>query len=212
MNDAEESLLTYAKGLMLIIFLDDRWGIESGMVYSKIGQVNNNALNFKQDNNQYLLFAIHTSTGNINVAFEKVPGNIKKIYPPKDTIEAVDLNNVKIIQNFELFEIPVMIKYKILNKKLEINISGGLSPAYLLSNNIVLQVDNDKYDIGNSSNLNSIIVNSSVSLGINYQLSKKLTLNLEPNFKYSLSPINKSSQFDYHPYYFSWFTGLSYRF
>jgi hypothetical protein len=212
LNDSEDVLLSYAGGIDVNYSLSNRWSIQSGMYYSQIGQVNNNALNFKQDDDQYLLFAIHTSTGNIDIAFERIPEDIRKINPPKDTLEAIDLNNVKLIQNFDLFEIPVMIKYKILNKKLGINISGGLSPAYLLNNSTILQVNNDKYDIGSSSNLNTMIFNTSISLGIDYQLSKKLTLNLEPNFKYSLSPINNNSQFDYHPYYFSWFTGLRYKF
>lgn len=212
LNDSEDALLSYAGGVDVNYSLSDRWNIQSGMYYSKIGQVNNNALNFKQDNDEYLLFAIRTSTGNINVSFEKIPDDIKTISPNKDTLEGVDLNDVKLIQNFDLFEIPFMIKYKILSKKLGINISGGLSPAYLVSNSTILQVEDNKYEIGSSSNLNSMIVNTSISLGINYQLSKRISLNLEPNFKYSLSPINKDSNFDYHPYYFSWFTGLSYKF
>jgi hypothetical protein len=212
LNDTEDALLSYAGGIDVNYNLSNRWIIQSGMYYSKIGQVNNNALDFRQDNDQYFLFAIRTSTGSIDVAFERIPDDIRKINPPKDTLEAIDLNNVKIIQNFDLFEIPLMIKYKILDKKLGINISGGLSPAYLLNNNTILQVDEDKYDIGNSSNLNNMIFNTSISLGLNYALSKKLSLKMEPNFKYSLSPINKNSQFDYHPYYFSWFTGLSYKF
>ncbi len=212
LNDTEDALLSYAGGVDVNYNLSNRWIIQSGMYYSKIGQVNNNALDFRQDNDQYLLFAIRTSTGSIDVAFERVPADIRKINPPKDTLEAIDLNNVKIIQNFDLFEIPFMVKYKILDKKLGINISGGLSPAYLINNNTILQVDDDKYDIGNSSNLNTMIFNTSISLGLNYALSKKLALKMEPNFKYSLSPINKNSQFDYHPYYFSWFTGLSYKF
>ena len=212
LNDTEDALLSYAGGVDVNYNLSNRWIIQSGMYYSKIGQVNNNALDFRQDNDQYLLFAIRTSTGSIDVAFERIPADIRKINPPKDTLEAIDLNNVKIIQNFDLFEIPLMVKYKILDKKLGINISGGLSPAYLINNNTILQVDEDKYDIGNSSNLNTMIFNTSISLGLNYALSKKLALKMEPNFKYSLSPINKNSQFDYHPYYFSWFTGLSYKF
>lgn len=211
-NDAEEALLTYSGGVKIDYLFSKRWSLQSGLYYSKLGQVNNNALSFLQENDAYLLFAIRTSTGIIDVAFEKVPDNIRKINPPKDTLEAIDLNNIRIIQNFDFFEIPFMINYKIIDNKLGINVSGGLSPAYLLSNNTVLQVDNDKYDIGNSSNLNTMIINSSLSVGINYQLSRQFSINFEPNFKYSLSPINNNSQFDYHPYYFSWFTGLTYKF
>lgn len=137
LNDTEDALLSYAGGVDINYNLSNRWVIQSGMYYSKIGQVNNNALDFRQDNDQYLLFAIQTSTGSVDVAFERIPADIRKINPPKDTLEAIDLNNVKIIQNFDLFEIPLMVKYKILDKKLGINISGGLSPAYLDRKSVV---------------------------------------------------------------------------
>jgi hypothetical protein len=211
-DNSEEALISYGGGIDVNYHLSKRWSIQSGMYYSQVGQVNNNALNFVQDNDQYLLFSINTSTGNINVAFEKIPADIRKINPPKDTLESVDLNNVKIIQNFNLFEIPIMLKYEILSKKIGLSISGGLSPAYVLRNQTYLQVDNDKYNIGNSDNLKTMIYNSTIGLGINYFISKKLSLDLEPTFKYSLSPINKNSEFDYHPYSFSFFTGLSYKF
>jgi len=212
LNNAEESLLSYAGGVDVYYNLSKRWSVQSGMIFSRIGQINNDALAFKQEDDQILLYAINTSTGNINVAFEKVPEDIRKIEPPKDTLESFDLNNVRVVQNFDLFEIPIMIKYKILNKKLGINLSGGLSPAYLIDNNTYLEVNSDKYDIGNSSNLNSMIINTTFALGINYAVVKSLSINVEPNFKYSLSPINKNSQFDYHPYYFSIFTGIIYKF
>ncbi len=211
LNSAEQSLLSYAGGIDVYYDWSKRWSFHTGMIFSRIGQENNDALAFKQEDDQYLLFAINTSTGNINIAFEKIPEDIKKIEPPKDTLEFVNPNNVKIVQNFDLFEVPVMVKYKILNKKFGINLSGGFSPAYLVNNNTYLEIDDDKYDIGSSDNLNSVIINASFGLGINYALFKKLSLSLEPNFKYSLSPINKDSQFDYHPYYFSVFTGIVYK-
>ncbi|MEZ5195960.1 MAG: outer membrane beta-barrel protein [Bacteroidales bacterium] len=212
LNNMEESLLSYAGGVEINFNLNKRWSIQSGAYYSRIGQVNSDALNFKQENNDYLLFSINTSTGNINIAFEKVPDDVRKITPPKDTLEAINIGDVKIVQNFDLFEIPLMLKYKFLHKKLSISFAGGLSPAYLLDNTTYLEVDNAKYDIGSSSNLNSVIINSSFSLGFDVALSKKFSFNMEPTFKYSLNPLNNDSQFDYHPYYFSWFTGVKYKF
>ncbi|MBN2175789.1 MAG: PorT family protein [Bacteroidales bacterium] len=212
LNHAEDPLLAYAGGIDVNYNINKRWVIQSGMYYSRIGQVNNQALNFKQENNQYLLFAVNTSTGDINISFEKIPDHIKKFESQKDTIQAIGLDNIKVVQNFDLFEIPVVIKYKILNKQFGINISGGLSPAYLLNNNTILEVNSDKYNIGNSANLNSLIVNTTLALGFDYSISKKISVNFEPTFKYSLSPINNNSQFYYHPYYFSWFTGIRYKF
>ena len=212
LNNTEEALLSYAGGVDVNYHVSKRWSIHSGLYFSRIGQVNNDALNFKQENNQYLLYSINTSTGNINIAFEKVPNDVRKINPPKDTLESADIGNVKIIQNFDLFEIPVMVKYKVLNKRFGINLSGGLSPAYLVKNNTYLEIESNKYDIGSSENLNPMIINTTFALGFDYGITKKLSINFEPTFKYSLNPINKNSEFDYHPYYFSWYTGIKYNF
>ncbi|MCF8367506.1 MAG: outer membrane beta-barrel protein [Bacteroidales bacterium] len=211
-NRNEESLLSYSGGINVDYKVSPKLYLQSGLYLSQIGQVNNDALKFEQSSDQYLLYAINTSTGPINIVFEKVPDDVRKIDPPKDTLENIDIANVKIIQQFGLFEIPVMLKYKLLNKKLSVNLSGGLSPAYLLRDNTYLEYNSEKYDIGNSSNLNSFIVNSSLGLGLEYLFTKKFSFSFEPTFKYALNPINKNSQFDYHPYYFSWFTGIKYSF
>ncbi len=212
LNHSEDALLSYAGGLDLSYGMSNRLSIQSGLYFSRIGQVNNDALNFKQEQGEYLLYAIRTSTGNINVAYEKVPDNIKKFDSPKDTITSPNLNNVKVIQNIDLFEVPFMIRYKIINKKLSISLAGGLTPSYLLRNNTYLQVNSDKYSIGSASNLNNIIFNSTLGMGIEYLISKKFSVDLEPVFKYSLNPMNKDGDFSYHPYYFSCFTGLRYKF
>jgi len=213
LNEIEDPLISYAGGVDVNYDVSSRWSFQSGMYFSRIGQVNNEALNFKQENNQFLLYAINTSTGDISISFETIPDHVKQFESQKkDTIQSVNLENVRVVQNFDLFEIPFLVKYRILDKKFGISLSGGLSPAYLLKNSTILEVDNDKYDIGNSDNLNTMIVNTTLGLGLNYTVSNKISLNLEPTFKYSLSPINKNSQFNYHPYYFSWFTGIRYRF
>lgn len=211
LNDAEEALLSYAGGVNVDYNFSGKWSVQSGMYYSRIGQVNNDALQYKQSNNEILLIAINTSTGRIDFAIERVPDDVRKLNNPKDTIDMGGLNSVKVIQNFDLFEVPLVVKYKFLNKRFSMNLSGGLSPAYLLGNNTYLEMEDRKYDIGDAGNLNSMIVNTSFGLGMEYLVTKKLSVNFEPTFKYSLSPINSNSDFSYHPYYFSWFTGIRLR-
>ena len=211
-NNAEDVLLSYAGGVDVNYHVSKRWSIQSGLYFSRIGQENNDALNFKQNESQYQLYSINTSTGNISVTFEKVPEKIRGGDFTKDTLDPINIGNVKIVQNFDLFEIPVMVKYKVLNKRFGISLSGGLSPAYLVESHTYLETENNKHDIGNSENLNPMIVNTTLALGLNYGITKKLTINFEPTFKYSLNPINKNSGFDYHPYYFSWYTGIRYNF
>lgn len=207
-NGAEDPLRSYAGGVNVDYNFSGRWSVESGMYFSRIGQVNNDALQFEQKNNEFLLYAINTSTGNIDIVIDQVPDDVKKVTSPKDTMDLSGIGNVKIVQNFDLFEVPLLIKYKVLDRKFSIHFSGGLSPAYLVDNSTYLEYEDQKYDVGDAGNLNSMIVNTSLGLGLEYLITRKLSVNFEPTFKYALNPINTGSNFNYHPYYISWFTGV----
>jgi hypothetical protein len=212
LNDAEEAMLSYSGGVNIDFKTGKRWGLQTGLYYAKIGQVNNDALEFELVNNEYQLVAINTSTGFIDIAYERVPDEVKKISPPKDDIGDLQLDNVSLIQQFELFEIPFLIKYRIVDARFYINMAGGLTPAYLLKNQSWLEVEGEKHDIGLAMNLNSIVINSSIGMGFGYDLTSRLSFNIEPTFRYALNPINKNSEVFYHPYYLSWFTGINYKF
>lgn len=213
-NSSEDPLLSYAGGVNIAYAFNSKWSLNSGMYFSRIGQVNTNPLEFSQDGDkpEFILSGINTSTGAIDFTLFDVPETIRKLDPPKDSISGLDPINVKIVQNFDLFEVPFMVQYHLLNKKFMVNFSGGLSPAYLVRNNNYIEFEDNRYDVGSTANLNNFVLNSSFGLGLGYQLTKKLTINFEPTFKYSLSPINSDSKVYYHPYYLSWFTGINYRF
>jgi hypothetical protein len=174
--------------------------------------VNNDALAFKQEDNSFMLFKVSTSTGEIDITYDKIPDDIKSFSDTKDTTELKISKNIRVEQTFDLFEVPFLIGYKIGNRKFTLNLSGGLSPAYVVNNSSTLIADEQNYNIGSSANINSMIVNSSFSLGIQYAFTKKLALNFEPTFKYSLNPINRKYRFNYHPYSMTWFTGVRYSF
>ena len=211
-NNSEESLLSYAGGVNVAYALNSSWSFNSGMYFSRIGQVSTDALEFSENKGDLVLSGIYTSSGIIDFTIDDLPAGVHKLNPPKDSITGIDPLNVKVVQNFDLFEVPFMMKYHILNKKFSVNLSGGLSPAYLVQNKNYLEFESNRYDIGSASNLNNFILNSTFGLGLGYQLTEKLLINFEPTFKYSLSPINSDSKVYYHPYYLSWFTGINYRF
>ncbi|NLO52227.1 MAG: hypothetical protein GX103_13845 [Bacteroidales bacterium] len=52
---------------------------------------------------------------------------------------------------------------------------------------------------------------SVLGMGAQYAISSKISVNLAPTFKYSLTPVNTSNSLGYHPYSLSWFTGVSYK-
>jgi hypothetical protein len=212
LNKAEEALLSYSGGVSIDFNTSKRWGFQTGLYYARVGQINNDALKFELVNNEYQLVAINSSTGFIDIAYERVPDEVRKLSPPKDDIGELHLDNIALIQQFDLIEVPFLVKYQVIDSRFFVNLAGGLSPAYLLKNQNWLEVEGEKHDIGLAMNLNSVIVNSSIGIGLGYDISTRLSFQLEPNLRYALNPINRNSEVYYHPYYISLFTGVSYKF
>jgi hypothetical protein len=203
--------LSYAGGLNVDYALNKKWGLQSGMYYSRIGQVNNDALEYTYNGKDGYLLAIHTSTGHINISIENIPDHILVTNISKDSTSNGS-PMVSIEQNFDFFEVPFLLKYKMINRKFSFNLTGGLSPAYMVKNSTYLNVDDEKYNVGPAENLNSLLINTSIGLGLEYKVFKQLSFSLEPTFKYSMVSLNRESQFYYHPYYLSLFTGIKFKF
>jgi len=129
-------------------------------------------------------------------------GNIK----PKSTNGAAE-----IIQNITYYEVPLELKYALVNNKIGVNIIGGLSTLFLGNNDVSVKAGDFGSSLGEANNLSSVSVSTNVGLGVDYKISKKFKFNVEPMFKYQLNPYTDSSV-DFQPYYIGIYTGLSFKF
>jgi hypothetical protein len=73
-------------------------------------------------------------------------------------------------------------------------------------------IDGNKYIVGKTEGLNPLMVSSSLGMGMEYNLTDKFSLNLEPTFRYYLNPFGEFSGMKTHPYSFGVFSGLTYKF
>jgi hypothetical protein len=119
--------------------------------------------------------------------------------------------NAEVSQQLQYYEVPLELKYAVLNKKFGINVIGGMSTLFLGNNEIVVNDGDFRTVLGEANNLNSISFTSNIGLGFNYQLSEKFRFNIEPMFKYQLNPYTDSSV-DFKPYYLGVYSGLSFKF
>jgi len=125
---------------------------------------------------------------------------------PKSTSGEVVLN-----QKISYYEVPLELKYALLNKKFGIHIIGGFSTLLLGDNEITVDAGNFNEVLGEASNLSSLSFTTNLGLGLNYSFSKKLMFNVEPMFKYQLNPYTDSSV-EFKPYYVGIYSGLSFKF
>lgn len=115
-------------------------------------------------------------------------------------------------QSFQYLEVPVIMRYKVLDKKIDLNLLGGLSYNLLIGNSVYAASAGRNVLIGKTEGINPIAFSSSVGFGMAYDISKKLSLNLEPTMRYYLSKTGDRTDGRNHPYLFGVYSGIFYKF
>ena len=95
---------------------------------------------------------------------------------------------------------------------MDFQVMGGFSTNFLMGNKAFIWLDDEKISIGRTTDIYTFNFSSTFGMSFEYGLSKKLSLNLEPTFKYYLNSVNKRTLLLTHPYSIGIFSGLSYNF
>jgi hypothetical protein len=204
-----------------------RLSVQSGLIYSSVGQELDGISSFagfqkydktKGDHNFEVLTTngkITTSNADVFLADNSNSNRVITSYnkdvfdPQKASLDYVS-NTMK--QTFSYLELPVFLRYKVIDKTIDFNLIGGLSYNMLINNSVYTVIDGTKYMIGTTEGLNMFSISSSLGMGMEYKFSDKFSMNLEPTFRYYLNTFNNSEASQVHPYSFGIFTGLSYKF
>jgi hypothetical protein len=224
---SEQAIVSYSGGVALAYRLNKRLSIQSGIFYSSMGQ-EVNGINSFAGFQKYVNskggpnFAVYTTNGTIYTTnpdvFLFAEGNNKRIStnynndvfdPQKASLNYMN-NTMK--QSFSYLELPVFLRYKIIDRTVDFNLIGGLSYNLLVDNSVYTVVDGTKYVIGTTGGMNMFSLSSSVGMGMEYKFSSKLSLNFEPTFRYYMNTFTTTSGTSFHPYSFGIFSGLSYKF
>jgi hypothetical protein len=230
MNNSEQGLLALAGGLRVGYAAGRRLSVQSGLYYSRYGQEKNNGKSFSMDKITYLdspnmtYLSIPNSTGTIQAGHDNIghyenvitssTGNKADFYN-NSGFPALSLDNIQItegdvtaIQYFDYLELPVTVKYKIIDRKLSFSLLGGLITNFLVNNSVQLKQNGKTESFGSTGDINKVNYQGSVGLGLDYPVMDRLAISLEPRFRYYLNPIDQ--RFDVHPYSFGIFAGFSY--
>ena len=223
----EQPLISYSGGVALSYKINKRFSVQSGLYYSSFGQELAGISSFggfrdydytKGDHNFTVMTAdgvVHTDNADIFLLDNISNNRITTRYtndvfdPSKANLEYID-NSLR--QNFSYLELPIILRYKLVDKVIDFNLFGGLSSNVLVNNSVYAGLNGSRYQVGKTTGLNMISFSSSLGMGMEYSFSHNLSLNLEPTFRYFLNPFSEISGMRIHPYSFGIFSGLSYRF
>jgi hypothetical protein len=222
----EEPLFSYSGGFAFSYKISKRFSIQSGIYYSSLGQKVDGIYSFsgfqKYNNSKGgPNFIVPTTSGTVYASNPDVfltaygDGKVLTAYnndvfdPKKASLQYISNS---LTQNLSYLELPVIVRYKIIDKMIGINLIGGLSYNLLVNNSAYAMKDGSKYSVGDTKGLNPLALSSSLGMGMEYNLSDKLSLNIEPTFRYYLNPFSVATGSFIHPYSFGVFSGVSYKF
>jgi len=236
MNKSESGLIAYAGGIRVAYAAGKRLSVQSGIYYSRYGQekgsVESYTANFDdnlKDPSATKYLSISNSTGTIEAGLNDKSQYTKVISnstgSPADFSFSTGfpgINSGNVIQTsesdlsatqyFDYLELPLTVKYKIVNRKFGFSLLGGMVTNFLVNNGINLNKNGSTQYIGKTSDINKVNYLGSVGLGFEYPVMKNVAFSIEPRFRYYLNPIDQSSQISVHPYSFGIFAGISYGF
>lgn len=227
LDASEQSMMSYSGGVAVSYRLNKRFSIQTGLYYSSMGQELSQINSFsgfqKYDNTKGANnFEVLTSSGRVLTrnadVFLNSTGPAERIQtvftndvfdPEKASLQYLDNS---LIQNFSYLELPVFLRYKFIDKAMDFNLIGGISYNLLVNNDVYAVVGGDKYSVGETMGLNPLALSSSLGMGMEYSFSDKLSLNVEPTFRYYINPFNEITGSDSHPFSFGIFSGVTYKF
>lgn len=202
-------------GINVGIQLNKKLSIRSGINKVQYGYNTNNVY---YSNNTTARFAgAEDQNSNINYSNSGEVVLLSANNMPEYTIASIESNNYSskqngtLIQNIDYLEVPFELQYNLIDKKFGLHITGGFSTLLLNNNEILLQTYDDMItDIGEANNINDVNFSTNIGVGMNYNFTKNLLLNVEPMFKYQLNAFSNNNGFN--PYSLGIYTGFSFRF
>ena len=207
-----------------------RWSLQSGVYYSALGQTSGNSSSFSEANfalannesqnyNAPVSIDANSSKMMMNssagvIEFSSIPSGVilGTNIADKSMVSAVIVSNAQFTQNFDYIEIPMILRYTVIDSKFNVEMIGGFSSNLLVGNQTYMEGSNYRSLVGKTMDMQTLNYSGTLGIGLKYGLSKRIFLNVEPRVKYFLNSLNSNSSVTYKPYTVGVFTGLSYQF
>jgi len=117
----------------------------------------------------------------------------------------------RMIQEFGYLEIPVELTYALIDKKIGVNVIGGVSSLFLTNNSVILESEGIATQMGEANNINDLNLSTNIGIGISYRVGNNMQVNLEPMFKYQLNTFSNATG-NFQPYSLGVYSGLNFKF
>ncbi|MBV6646738.1 MAG: outer membrane beta-barrel protein [Cyclobacteriaceae bacterium] len=178
----------YTAGLNIGMNLSRRWTLEGGVQYGRYGATSKTNTTV-QHNGFSRRVPVTSEAANVpEIADLADEQDIVKV-----TTENVDLQNT-----FQFASIPLKAGYVLVDKKLNIRVNAGLAANLYFGNVLESKDDPNIASIslspGEDSPYRELNVLGLAGVEFGYQVLRKISLTLEPNYRYSLQSLTKDQE------------------
>ena len=229
-SPSESGMLSYSTGVNVNYRRNSRLAFETGIYYNSTGitigapgiklfSQRHDAMIFGTGSEMADINTVSNSVGNIVAYSGDIYMNGYKINAENGANALADfaLNEIPapesgIEQHLDFLEIPFNLRYSVIDRTIELQLVGGMSTNFLVGNSVTIEGSSGREEIGYLSNLNTVNYSANAGMGMIYHMGRKMSLILEPRFRYFINSINDASLPDTRPYSLGFYTGLSYTF
>lgn len=138
----------------------------------------------------------------------EVATGVEDLYGGSNTL----LTNSEFSQVFDFIEIPLYVRYNILDAKIGVQIMGGLNAGIIAGNNVFMENRFGTQNVGKTQDISTLNISGTVGFGLNYDISRRISMAVEPRLNYYLNSINQNPDVMFRPYRIGVYTGLYYQF
>jgi len=186
---------SYSYGVKVAYKLNNKFSVQSGVNLISLG---------------YTTDGVYVTPGVSVIGFSNLSSN--PILSKSENLSSKEYDNSgSLNQVFGYVEIPVEIKYNVVNGKFGVNLVGGFSTLLLNKDEVFLETNDFSQSLGSSNNLRSVNFSGNIGLDVDYSIHKNLFINVSPMFKVQTNSFSKNSG-SLQPYYLGIYTGLNYKF
>ncbi len=227
----EKGINTITGGIAINYAHSTRWSIETGAYISQAGQ--SIAMNMPASVNplsrinktfgaatQNQVSLSTNSLGAIsyknNVSENQYIPNSKNSDFSAAMTSPIDFQNttsdVTIKQLLSYIEIPLVLRYNLMQNPFKLSLATGISSNILTNNQAILTQEGQSNTIGETENIKPLSFSTRLGIGIDYPIFSNFYFHLEPTVKYFINPINSDNTNQFKPYSFGVYTGIAYSF
>jgi hypothetical protein len=208
---------TISGGMMAGYKVGKRLVIKSGIGYNKISQSSRN-VNLMAASPLYNVpgNAMIASTPSGQVNLNKTGNSLISETPNFAYLFAGSSENYstssELQQDIGFIEIPIQATYKLIAKKVNVGLTGGISTNILVGNKAVLSVNGAGISSGETANMRGVVYSGAVGLEVGYEITNRIVLTVEPRLKQYINSLSTNKSVDFKPSQLEVVTGLSYSF